>query len=235
MTLNFLDIVILYDMFKGYWLKSLAIGFWFIAVGYYFLLFAYIFFYRYLFRESKLFYWLVFSFFFLCLGIGRVSNIIYDFYVPNPFYDQLGTGINWFAMACLASIAGIMLIDNDKINNLVAAIIAIPPILIGVIYPLVPADALTPSGPLYILFNVIILATYGILIFSLFIYLAWQIPGEIRKKSILNAVGFLILFAGRGIYSKGVRAVLGMPSDFISIIASSLVVLSLLIFAFSTR
>ena len=70
---------------------------------------------------------------------------------------------------------------------------------------------------------------------ALFIYLAIQIPGDIRKKSILNTIGFLILFIGRGIYSKGARAVLGLPSDIVSIIASSLVVLSLIIFAFSTR
>ena len=233
--IDYVSVVILYDQFKGYWLKSLAIGFWFIAVGYYFLLFAYIFFYRYLLREQKLFYWLVFSLFFLCLGIGRCANIVYDFYVPNPFYDQLGIGINWFAIACLAAIAGIMLIDNDKINKLVATVISIPPMAIGVIYPLIPAEALQPSSPIYLLFNLMILPIYGILVFALFIYLAWQIPGDIRKSSILNAIGFFILFVGRGMYSKGVRAALGMSADFISILASGLVVLSLLIFAFSTR
>lgn len=235
MAVNYVDIVILYDFFKGYWLKSLAIGFWFIAVGYYFLLFAYIFFYRFLLKESKLFYWFVFSLFFLFLGIGRVSNIVYDFYVPNSFYDQLGVGVNWFSMACLAAIAGIMLIDNDKVSNLVATIIAIPPVIVGFIYPFLPAESLAAGSILYILFNVIILPAYGLLVMALFIYLAIQIPGDIRKKSILNTVGFLILFIGRGIYSKGARAVLGLSADLVSIMASSLVILSLIIFAFSTR
>ncbi len=235
MAVNWVDIVILFDFFKGYWLKSLAIGFWFIAVGYYFLLFAYIFFYRFLLKESKLFYWLIFSFFFLFLGIGRVANIIYDFYVPNSFYDQLGVGINWFSMACLAAIAGIMLIDNDKVSNLVATIIAVPPVIIGFIYPFIPAEALAAGSFLYILFNGIVLPAYGILVMALFVYLALQIPGDIRKKSILNTIGFLILFIGRGIYSKGAKAVLGLPGDLVSIIASSLVILSLIIFAFSTR
>ncbi|MHA1301298.1 MAG: hypothetical protein ACTSO9_17890, partial [Candidatus Helarchaeota archaeon] len=194
MALSFIDIFIIYDLFKGFWLKSLAIGFWFIAVGYYFLLFAYLFIYKFLLRETKLFYWLVFSLFFLFLGIGRCANIVFDFYVPNSFYDQLGTGINWFAISCLAAIAGIMLVDNDKINNIVAAIIAIPPIIIGIIYPLIPFDLLSAGSPLYLLFNLIILPIYGILVFALFIYLAIQIPGDIRKKSILNAVGFFILF-----------------------------------------
>lgn len=233
--MNWVDIVVMYDLFKGFWLKSLAIGFWFIAIGYYFLLFAYIFFYRFLLKESKLNYWLIFSFFFLFLGIGRVANIIYDFYVPNPFYDQLGVGINWFSMACLAAIAGIMLIDNDKVSNLVATIIAIPPVIIGFIYPFIPAESLAAGSLLYILFNGIVLPAYGILVMALFIYLALQIPGDIRKKSILNTIGFIILFIGRGIYSKGARAILGLPVDLISIIASSLVVLSLIIFAFSTR
>ncbi|NVM04455.1 MAG: hypothetical protein HWN67_19180 [Candidatus Helarchaeota archaeon] len=235
MAVNWVDIVVMYDLFKGFWLKSLAIGFWFIAIGYYFLLFAYIFFYRFLLKESKLNYWLIFSFFFLFLGIGRVANIIYDFYVPNPFYDQLGVGINWFSMACLAAIAGIMLIDNDKVSNLVATIIAIPPVIIGFIYPFIPAESLAAGSLLYILFNGIVLPAYGILVMALFIYLALQIPGDIRKKSILNTIGFIILFIGRGIYSKGARAILGLPVDLISIIASSLVVLSLIIFAFSTR
>ncbi|MFX1450843.1 MAG: hypothetical protein ACFFCM_08375 [Promethearchaeota archaeon] len=235
MPVNWIDVVVMYDLFKGYWLKSLAIGFWFIAVGYYFLLFAYIFFYRFLLKETKLFYWFVFSLFFLFLGIGRVSNIVYDFYVPNSFYDQLGVGVNWFSIGCLAAIAGIMLIDNDKVSNLVAALIAIPPIIIGFIYPFIPAESLAAGSILYILFNTIILPAYGILVMSLFVYLAIQIPGDIRKKSILNTIGFLILFIGRGIYSKGARAVLGLPGDLVSIIASSLVVLSLIIFAFSTR
>ena len=107
--------------------------------------------------------------------------------------------------------------------------------VIGVIYPLIPANALQPSGGIYIFFNIIILPIYGILVFALFIYLAIQIPGDIRKRSILNAIGFFILFVGRGVYSKGVRAVLGVSPDLISIVASGLVVLALLIFAFSTR
>ena len=235
MATNYLDVVLIYDFFKGFWLKSLAIGFWFIAVGYYFLLFAYIFVYRFLLRESKLRYWLIFSLFFLFLGIGRVSSMIYDFYVPNPAYDQIGLGVNWFAMACLAAIAGIMLIDNDKITDLIATLIAVPPIIIGIIYPFIPSESLSAGSALYILFNIVVLPVYGLLIVSLFIYLAVQIPGDIRKKSILNAAGFLILFVGRSIYSKGARAILGLPADVVSIIASGLVIISLIIFAFSTR
>ncbi len=154
---QYLYVVIWFEDFKGFWLKSLAIGFWLIAIGYYFLLFAYIFFYRFLLKETKLFYWVIFSLFFLFLGIGRASSVVYDFYVPNPFYDQLGIGINWFAIACLAAIAGIMLVDNDKINKLVAAIIAIPPLVIGLIYPLIPAENLNPSDAMYVLFNAVVL------------------------------------------------------------------------------
>lgn len=234
MALNPLE-TLPFVLFENFWLKSFAIGFWYIAIGYFLLLFSYLFIYKFLLKKPKLSYWLVFSLFFLFLGIGRVFNIIYDFYQPISFYDQLGIGIMWFSIACLAIIAGIMLIDNDKISKMVASLIAIPPIVIGVFYPFIPPESLKAGEILYILFNGLILPIYGLLIMVLFIYLAIQIPGDIRKRSILNAIGFFILFAGNTVYSKGARAILGLSTDFISIIASSLVVVSLIIFAFSAR
>jgi len=227
------------------WLSSLAFGMWMVAIGYYFLSFIYILNNQYLNKEKedRQIYWLTFSLFFIFLGVGRAFYIISDFFsVPatSPQWNQFGAGMNWFAIGCLAVMGATMLLDNEKINNAIGILLVAPPFAIGSIYPFLPNAWLSPDSALYLLFNGAVLIIYVILIVWLFIYLAILIPGEIRKKSSLNALGFILWFAGRTINTQMVQnwitSIIPAPNGLglLSIISSSLVLLALLTFSYTT-
>ncbi len=97
-----------------------------IIVGYFMLLFFFFLFIR--FRTSKKIYWLFFSLFFLCFGIGRIFFIIYYFYAPE-LYDgangslvveflmlnfRFATFFTWMGTACAVGVLGILLFPPDS-------------------------------------------------------------------------------------------------------------------------
>lgn len=110
----------------SFW-NAIESGLYFIIVGYFFLLFFYFLFIR--FRTSKKPYWLFFSLFFLCFGLGRIFFIIYYFYAPElyvaPFvngaevvallmlYYRLATFFTWMGTACAVGVLGILLLPPD--------------------------------------------------------------------------------------------------------------------------
>ena len=100
-------------------------GLYFIIVGYFFLLFFYFLFLRY--RTSKKPYWLFFSLFFICFGLGRVFFIVYYFFAPE-LYDlsngvevvaflmfnyRMATFFTWMGTACAVGVLGILLLPPD--------------------------------------------------------------------------------------------------------------------------
>ena len=94
-------------------------------VGFFLLLCFYFLFIRY--RTSKKIYWLFFSLFFICLGIGRVFFIIYYFYAPELYTGtndlevvaflmlnyRLATFFTWIGTACAVGVLGILLFPPD--------------------------------------------------------------------------------------------------------------------------
>ncbi len=229
-----------------YWAPAFAVGLWMIAIGYYFLSFTYILTNRYInkAKEDRQIYWLSFSLFFIFLGIGRAFYVIGDFFAvtnTQAKWIQLGAGFNWFAIGCLAIMSATMLLDNEKISNYMGYVLVIPPFVIGVVYPILDPSWVASGTVLYYIFNLAILIIYVILITWLFIYLAYLIPGELRKKSIWNIIGFILWFSGRTINTKvlqdGLSVYLPPPNGMalLSIISATIVLLSLLAFSYSTR
>ena len=228
-----------------YWAPAFAVGLWMIAIGYYFLSFIYILSNRYINRakEDKQIYWLSFSLFFIFAGIGRAFYVIGDFFSVSwsqPYWINVGSGLNWLAIGCLAIMSATMLLDNEKISNYMGYLLVLPPFIIGVIYPLIP-PAFLNGTILYYILNVGVLIVYVVLITWLFGYLAILIPGEIRKKTIWTMIGFLLWFIGRSINTQfiQVRIIEIIPAPdglaLLSIISSAIVLLSLLAFSYSTR
>ena len=223
-----------------YWFYALDVGLWMIAIGYYFLSFVYIFTNRYLFKpkEDRQIYWLSFSLFFIFLGVGRAFYVIGDFFAvleTQEKWIQLGTGFNWFAIGCLAIMSATMLLDNEKISNKVGYLMVIPPFVIGAIYPLLSPSWVAFGTALYWIINLGALIGYVILICWLFGYLAILIPGEIRKKSIWNMIGFILWFVGRTVNTKVFQQAIPWGLAILSLISATLVLLSLLAFSYSTR
>ncbi|MHA1987042.1 MAG: hypothetical protein ACW98D_10420 [Promethearchaeota archaeon] len=108
----------------SFW-DGIEMGLYFIIVGYFILLFFYFMFIRY--RTSKKPYWLFFSLFFICFGLGRVFFIIYYFYAPELYTGsngaevvaflmlnyRLATFFTWMGTACAVGVLGILLIPPD--------------------------------------------------------------------------------------------------------------------------
>lgn len=108
--------------------EAIEMGLYFIIVGYFLLLFFYFMFMR--FRTSKKVYWLYFSFFFLCFGIGRVFFIIYYFFAPElsnvlktndvevvallMLNYRLATFFTWMGTACAVGVLGILLFPPES-------------------------------------------------------------------------------------------------------------------------
>lgn len=100
-------------------------GLYFMIVGFFILLCFYFLFIRY--RTSKKLYWLFFSVFFLCLGIGRVFFIIYYFYAPELYTGtndievvaflmlnyRLATFFTWIGTSGAVGVLGILLFPPD--------------------------------------------------------------------------------------------------------------------------
>jgi len=111
--------------FFGFW-DAIEMGLYFIIVGYFILLFFYFTFIR--FRTSKKIYWLFFSIFFLCFGIGRIFFIIYYFFGPELFTGtndvevvaflmmnyRLATFFTWMGTACAVGVLGILLFPPES-------------------------------------------------------------------------------------------------------------------------
>jgi len=111
--------------YLGFW-EAIEMGLYFIIVGYFFLLFFYFLFLRY--RTSKKPYWLFFSLFFICFGLGRVFFIVYYFFAPELFTGgvngaevvaflmlnyRLATFFTWMGTACAVGVLGILLLPPD--------------------------------------------------------------------------------------------------------------------------
>jgi len=78
-------------------------------------------------RTSKKPYWLFFSLFFLCFGLGRVFFIVYYFYAPELYpgitgaevvaflmlYYRLATFFTWMGTACAVGVLGILLLPPE--------------------------------------------------------------------------------------------------------------------------
>jgi len=110
----------------SFW-DGIEMGLYFIIVGYFFLLFFYFLFLRY--RTSKKPYWLFFSLFFVCFGLGRVFFIAYYFYIPELYVPVPGNGaevvallmityrlatfFTWMGTACAVGVLGILLLPPD--------------------------------------------------------------------------------------------------------------------------
>ncbi len=98
-----------------------------IIVGYFMLLFFFFLLIRY--RTSKKLYWLFFSVFFLCFGIGRIFFVLYYFYAPELYdpiamngtevvaslmlYFRLATFFTWMGTTCLVGLLGILLFPPE--------------------------------------------------------------------------------------------------------------------------
>ncbi len=111
----------------SFW-DGIEMGLYFIIVGYFFLLFFYFLFLRY--RTSKKPYWLFFSLFFVCFGLGRVFFIAYYFYIPELYVPVPGNGaevvallmityrlatfFTWMGTACAVGVLGILLLPPDQ-------------------------------------------------------------------------------------------------------------------------
>jgi hypothetical protein len=78
-------------------------------------------------RTSKKPYWLFFSLFFLCFGLGRVFFIVYYFYAPELYPEsnavevvaflmlnyRLATFFTWMGTACAVGVLGILLLPPE--------------------------------------------------------------------------------------------------------------------------
>ncbi|MHC1590458.1 MAG: hypothetical protein ACXQS8_00050 [Candidatus Helarchaeales archaeon] len=231
------------------WGEVVAVGFWVLTVGYYFLMFTYLFSNRYLFKpkEERQVFWAAFSLFFIFSAIGRVFQIVNDFFVENLFIEKVGVGFQWFSLACMSIVVATVLVENESIPEWLGYVYVTPPIAIGISYFIVPPQWISlfmaPGmlSPYYIIANFIFVPIYAFSILGLFFWTASLIPGKVRTNSILNAIGFIIWYAGRLFYSQVgevIRDIIISTTGIyfpISIPASSLIIVSLILFAYSTR
>jgi len=223
------------------WGEAIAVGFWVLTVGYYFLMFTYLFLNRYAFKpkEEQQIYWLSFSLFFIFSAVGRVFHVINDFFVENPIVEKMGVGFQWFSFACMAIVVAELLIENESIPIKLGYVYVIPPIVMGVMYFIVPPDWIFSPHPFYFV-NIVIVPIYAISILVLFFWMAYLIPGQPRINALLNGIGFTIWFAGRFLYTQigeTIQSVLTSIGFYfpISITSSSLIIISLILFAYSTK
>jgi hypothetical protein len=206
------------------YLDSISIGCWFVVAGYHFLMFGFFFFQR--FRTRRIVYWLYLAFFFLLMAFGRGFFIVSDFYLDKIVWWRIGTCIQWFALAFLALLIGHLILDNLYHQ----IIIAIPPPVIAVLILFIPVVSLSPFR---FAVNYVLAPIYAIFLPALFFYLAYHSVGTIRRGSILNGVGFLILYAGRVMSSEAVKQVLAPWVG--AIFAPGLVILALLLISWGNQ
>lgn len=214
------------------YLETVSIGCWFVVAGYHFLMFGFFFFQRFriidlIVRRTRVpNYWLYLASFFLLMAFGRGFFIIWDFYLDNILWWRIGTCIQWFALAFLALLIGFLLLDNLYHQ----IIVAIPPPVIAVLILFIPVTALPPFR---IAVNYVLAPIYAIVLPALFFYLAYHSVGTIRRGSILNGVGFLILYAGRVMSSEAAKQVLVPWVG--AIFAPGLVILALLLISWGNQ
>ncbi|WP_287582534.1 hypothetical protein [Candidatus Borrarchaeum sp.] len=206
------------------YLDTISIGCWFVVAGYHFLMFGFFFFQR--FRARRIVYWLYLALFFLLMAFGRGFFIVSDFYLDTILWWRIGTCIQWFALAFLALLIGHLILDNLYHQ----IIIAIPPPVIAVLILFIPGVALSPFR---FAVNYVLAPIYAIFLPALFFYLAYHSVGTIRRGSILNGVGFLILYAGRVMSSEAVKQVLAPWVG--AIFAPGLVILALLLISWGNQ
>ena len=160
------------------------------------------------------------------MAFGRGFFIISDFYLDSILWWRIGTCIQWFALAFLALLIGFLLLDNLYHQ----IIVAIPPPVIAVLILFIPEATLAPFR---IAVNYVLAPIYAIVLPALFFYLAYHSVGTIRRGSILNGVGFLILYAGRVMSSEAVKQVLAPWVG--AIFAPGLVILALLLISWGNQ
>ena len=212
------------------YLDTLSVACWATVAGYHFLMFGFFFFQRFriidvlVHRTRVPNYWLYLASFFLLMAFGRGFFIIWDFYLDNILWWRIGTCIQWFALAFLALLIGYLILDNLYHQM----IVAIPPPIIAILVLFVPEDLIiTPNAAFRLIINYALAPIYAIVIPALFFYLAYHSVGTIRRGSILNGIGFLILYAGRVISSELVKQALTPWVG--AIFAPGLVILALLL------
>jgi hypothetical protein len=164
------------------------------------------------------------------MAFGRGFFIISDFYLSNILWWRIGTCIQWFALGFLALLIGYLLLDNLYHQ----IIVAIPPPVIAILVLVVPeALILTPGAVFRVIINYALAPIYAIFVPALFFYLAYNSVGTIRIGSVLNGIGFLVLYAGRVLASELVQQAL---TPWVSaILAPGLVILSLLIISYGNQ
>jgi hypothetical protein len=174
-------------------------------------------------------YWSYLALFFLLLAFGRGFFIIYDFYSIDFLWWRLGTSIQWFGLAFLALLIGYLLLDNQYHQ----IIIAIPPPVVAILVLVVEKKVIFPGTIFHIIINYALAPIYAIFIPALFFYLAYNSVGTIRYGSILNGIGFFVLYAGRVIASELVKQAVAPWVS--AILAPGLVILSLLIISYGNQ
>ncbi|MFX1520060.1 MAG: hypothetical protein ACFFCD_09065 [Promethearchaeota archaeon] len=216
------------------YLDTVSIGCWFVVAGYHFLMFGFFLFQRFriidlLVRRTRVsIYWFYLALFFLLMAFGRGFFIISDFYLGNILWWRIGTCIQWFALAFLALLIGYLILDN-LYHQL---IVAIPPPVIALLILFIPESALAPFR---LAVNYILAPLYAIFLPALFFYLAYHSVGTIRRGSILNGIGFLILYAGRVMASEVVQIALATTRWVSTILAPGLVILALLLISWGNQ
>ena len=209
------------------YLETVSIGCWFVVAGYHFLMFGFFFFQR--FRIRRIMYWLYLALFFLLLAFGRGFFLVYDFYSINFLWWRVATCIQWFSLSFLALLIGYLLFEKLERQLL----IAIPPPIIALLVLVVPEETLAPLAPFRFAINNILAPIYAIFIPALFFYLAYHSVGTIRRGSILNGIGFLVLYAGRVMASELIAEALA--AWVAAILAPGLVILALLIISMGNQ
>ncbi|MCK5587786.1 MAG: hypothetical protein KAI34_03570, partial [Candidatus Lokiarchaeota archaeon] len=145
---------------------------------------------------------------------------------------RVATCIQWFGLAFLALLIGYLILENLYHQ----IIIAIPPPIIALLVLFVPDSLIVPVGaPFRIIINSVLAPIYANFIPALFFYLAYNSVGTIRRGSVLNGIGFLILYAGRVIASEVVQIALITTPWVSAILAPGLVILSLLIISYGNQ
>ena len=211
-------------------LDTISIGCWFVVAGYHFLMFGFFFFQR--FRTRRIMYWAYLALFFLLLALGRGFFIVFDFYSDKILWWRVATCIQWFGLAFLALLIVYLILENLYHQ----IIIAIPPPIIALLVLFVPVSLIsTPGTAFRIIINSVLAPIYAIFIPALFFYLAYNSVGTIRRGSILNGIGFLILYAGRVIASEVVQIALATTPWVFAILAPGLVILALLIISMGNQ
>jgi len=174
-------------------------------------------------------YWSYLALFFLLLAFGRGFFIVYDFYSSNFLWWRVATCIQWFGLAFLALLIGYLLLDNLYHQ----IIIAVPPPVIAILVLVVPVEIIFPGKIFHSIINYALAPIYAIFVPALFFYLAYNSVGTIRYGSILNGIGFFVLYAGRVIASELVKQAVAPWVS--AILAPGLVILSLLIISYGNQ